>query len=502
MSQNLPHQPTRNWGNERSIPGENIEEAETQEGETQEGETQEGETQEGEEVIFADEEDDDDVIFADEDDNIFARDEENNSEKWKILIVDDEAEIHSVTQLALTGFTFEGKPLKFFCAYSGEEAKAIIRDHPDIALILLDVIMETDEAGLDVVRYIRDDLKNVIVRIILRTGQPGQVLEDVVILNYDINDYKTKTELTTQKLFTALVTAIRSYKALCHLEASRQELAQIAAASSRFVPRQFLQLLNKRSIIDVELGDSVQQEMSVLFADIRDFTPLSEQMTPQENFQFINAFLQCMEPAISENQGFIDKYIGDAIMALFPGAAENAVDAGISMITRLVQHNQNSILKQHPHIQIGIGINTGDLMLGTVGGNSRMEGTVISDAVNVASRVENLTKIYGVSLLITEETYLRLKERDRYAVRRIGRVLVKGKSKLVTVHEVFDADPEPLKQKKLAIKEQFQQALTDFDQAEFEQAKAGFKTCLEQCSDDPVAQVYLRQCETGIDHDN
>ncbi|MEG3972906.1 AAA family ATPase, partial [Microcoleus sp. T2B6] len=170
------------------------------------------------------------------------------------------------------------------------------------------------------------------------------------------------------------------------------ELFLLNQAYERFVPNQFLQFLDKSSIIDVELGDQVQLEMSVLFSDIRDFTTLSETMTPKDNFRFINSYLSRMEPVINENNGFIDKYIGDAIMALFSGEANNAVKAGIAMLHCLVEYNQNRANSGYGPIQIGIGINTGTLMLGTVGGQNRMEGTVISDAVNLASRVESLTK--------------------------------------------------------------------------------------------------------------
>ena len=203
---------------------------------------------------------------------------------WKILIVDDEIEIHNITKLALNDFTFGGKPLTFFSAYSAEEAKELIKQHPDIALVLLDVVMESDEAGLEVVKYIRNVLCNFLVRIILRTGQPGKAPEDVVIIHYDINDYKTKTELTTRKLFTVIVSALRAFRTLTRLEDSRRELTQVAAAAARFVPRQFLHFLHKESISDVKLGDSVQANMTILFANIRSFTSISETLSPQEKF--------------------------------------------------------------------------------------------------------------------------------------------------------------------------------------------------------------------------
>jgi class 3 adenylate cyclase len=232
--------------------------------------------------------------------------------------------------------------------------------------------------------------------------------------------------------------------------------------------------------------------MSVLFSDIRDFTSLSETMTPEENFQFINAYLSRMEPAITENFGFIDKYIGDAIMALFNGSADDAVKAGIAMLEQLNDYNSTRTRPDRAPLQIGIGINTGTLMLGTVGGQNRMDSTVISDAVNLASRVENLTKEYGVSMLITHNTFVQLNE--VYDFRLIDRVKVKGKSRMVTVYEIFAADPPQLRQKKLDTKTMFEQALVLYNINKFVEATKLFSACLQINPGDNVAQIYMKRC--------
>jgi PAS domain S-box-containing protein len=271
-----------------------------------------------------------------------------------------------------------------------------------------------------------------------------------------------------------------------------EELFQLNQAFSRFVPRQFLQLLDKESVVDVQLGDQVQQEMSVLFSDIRDFTALSESMTPEENFQFINAYLSRMEPAIIENQGFIDKYIGDAIMALFSAIADDAVKAGIAMLQRLTEYNQHRVNSGYAPIKIGIGINTGCLMLGTVGGQNRMDSTVISDAVNLASRLEGLTKYYGVSLLISQQTLGRLHNPMEYCIRFIEQVKVKGKSKAVAVFEVFDGDKAEIKEGKLATKTFFEEGLWLYYQHSFREAAQRFEEVLRINPRDMVAQIYLK----------
>src|SRR4051812_38142298 len=151
---------------------------------------------------------------------------------WRVLIVDDDVDVHAVTRLALRNVSFKGRELELFSAYSGQEAYQILRDNADIALVLLDVVMETDDAGLVLARRIREELNNHIVRVVLRTGQPGQAPEQRVIVEYDINDYKAKTELTTQKLFTTVIAALRAYESLMMLERSRIGLGKILAGAT------------------------------------------------------------------------------------------------------------------------------------------------------------------------------------------------------------------------------------------------------------------------------
>jgi CheY-like chemotaxis protein len=156
----------------------------------------------------------------------------NSLEPWHLLVVDDDSEVHNVTRLALGGFQFAGRPLAIHSAYSGREAQQFMAENINVAAILLDVVMENDTAGLDCVRYIRRELKNSFVRIVLRTGQPGQAPEYDVITQYDINDYKEKTELTRQKLFTCVYTSLSCYRDLVALEKNRRGLLRVIEASA------------------------------------------------------------------------------------------------------------------------------------------------------------------------------------------------------------------------------------------------------------------------------
>lgn len=285
-------------------------------------------------------------------------------------------------------------------------------------------------------------------------------------------------------------------------EAERLEftdrLLQLNRANERFVPSQFLRLLDKQSIVDVQLGESVEQTMSILFADIRSFTTMSEHLTLNENFRFINSFLSCMEPAILNNKGFIDKYIGDGIMALFGGAADDAIRAGVAMLHNLAEYNIHRDRSGYQPIEIGIGINTGNLMLGTVGGQFRMDGTVIGDAVNLASRVEGLTKYYGASLLISDRTFFALCQPEKYDLRAIDRVAVKGKSEEVSVFEVFSADPENVRSLKAETKQVFEQAVMLYQVRHWQDAERKFSECWVQNPGDRVAAIYLERCRQAI----
>ncbi|OHD38477.1 MAG: hypothetical protein A2015_08320 [Spirochaetes bacterium GWF1_31_7] len=193
--------------------------------------------------------DSDSIVFAPEDTN----DEAclATQECWKVLIVDDEPEMHTLTKRVLSGFRFLDRRLHFMSAYSGIEAKQIMAGHNDIAVIFLDVVMEEEEAGLKVVKYIRDELKNNFVRIILRTGQPGSAPEEKIIVEYDINDYKEKTELTMRKLFTTLVTALRSYKDIVTIYKYKLGLEKIIKASANIFEIQSLKLFTTGVLIQL-----------------------------------------------------------------------------------------------------------------------------------------------------------------------------------------------------------------------------------------------------------
>jgi signal transduction histidine kinase len=188
-----------------------------------------------------------------------------SSDYWKVLLVDDEEDIHSVTRMSLKGFTYQGKEIQFLHAYSGSEAKQLLSKHKDIALILLDVVMESNQAGLELVEHIRDVLKNHFIQIVLRTGYPGQAPEREVISKYEINDYNTKTELTTFKLYTATLASLRAYDSIMRLEKLRQNLEIIVKKRTAELERKNLML--KAANIKLEEHQKELHEVNTLLED-------------------------------------------------------------------------------------------------------------------------------------------------------------------------------------------------------------------------------------------
>ena len=260
------------------------------------------------------------------------------------------------------------------------------------------------------------------------------------------------------------------------------------------MPREFLTLLGIEDIRKVEVGQQVERKMTVLFADIRDFTSLSESMSPQENFNFLNSYLVQMEPVIAAHGGFIDKYIGDGIMALFPDSPDAALRCALAMLERLDAYNRGRERAGYSPIKIGIGINTGIVILGTVGGASRMDGTVIGDAVNLAARLERLTKDYRVSILISEYTLYCLDEPPLWSIRFLDRTHVRGKHDNQAVYEVFNGDAASLLEAKTATLNEFEHALAHYHSGDLTTARDHLVTCLATAPDDAAAQVYLERC--------
>jgi signal transduction histidine kinase/class 3 adenylate cyclase/CheY-like chemotaxis protein len=396
-----------------------------------------------------------------------------HGKKFKVLIVDDEPVNRQVlvNTLSLYDYTLSE-------ASNGQEALELIENGfiPDI--ILLDIMMP-QMTGYEVCQQIRLRYPAHELPIVMLTAK-NQVEDIVEGFELGANDYLCKP-IQKREMLSRIKT---------HLN-----LAKITLSYNRFVPHEFLKFLEKESIIDVKLGDQVQQEMTILFSDIRSFTTLSEEMSPQETFNFINSYLSRVSPLIREHNGFIDKYIGDAIMALFPESADDAVQAALAMQKEVTLYNECLQQQGYPPISIGIGLHTGNLILGTIGESERMETTVIADAVNLASRLEGLTKYYGAGILVSEHTLSRLSNLQSYSYRLLDRARVKGKNKPVAVYELYQEDLELSHRLKSEIKTKFEQAIVTYNCQDFRGAIKMFEEILAMNPHDKAAMLYIKRCQ-------
>jgi class 3 adenylate cyclase len=287
------------------------------------------------------------------------------------------------------------------------------------------------------------------------------------------------------------------------LQGSFDEISSMSTAYARFVPKEFLELLEKEKITEVELKQNRPLFLTILFADIRSFTSLSEKMEPDENFKFLNSFLSRMGPLIRRHHGFIDKFIGDGIMALFPGEPSDGVASAVDMQREMYTYNRHRKRSGYEAITIGIGVHAENVILGVVGEQERMEGTVIGDAVNLAARLEGLTKRYGSRIIVSDQI-IKAMGTDAPDHRYLGDAEVKGKRETVPVHEVFGADPEEDVRLKRHTKGFFETGVGLFRQGErrrqqgfFSEAYRYFKAVQKAHPADLAAKHYRKACESA-----
>jgi class 3 adenylate cyclase/HAMP domain-containing protein len=324
----------------------------------------------------------------------------------------------------------------------------------------------------------------------------GIVSLDRVVRTFSAQNLEVRTDVRSRDevgslggSFNTMADTIQKYSV---------RLENLLNAYGRFVPKELLRLIGKGDIVDVKLGDQSQRNMTVLFSDIIGFTSLSETMTPKENFDFLNSYLGRMGPEIRAHNGFIDKYIGDAIMALFPETADDALTAAVSMHERLKEYNVHRHSSGYAPIDIGVGVHAGQLMFGTLGTHERMDGSVISDTVNLASRLQSLTRMYGSSVLTTGSTLRTVRDRSRFRFRFIDRVRVRGRKEPILIFEVLDADPVEQRERKLSYRAELARALRFYYGKQFTKAYLMIGELFEKNPEDDVLRIYRRRCETLV----
>ena len=290
---------------------------------------------------------------------------------------------------------------------------------------------------------------------------------------------------------TAIESAMLYEKNIREAREREEAILRIHKVTQKFVPSEFIRSLGREELIDVKLGDQVEKIVTVLFTDIRDFTSLSEKMTPEENFRFVSSFNARLGPIIRANNGFINQYLGDSIMALFPENPEDAVKAAIRMQKAIHELNAERNAEGLPSIKAGIGMHTGPLIMGITGDEFRMDAATISDTVNTAARIESLTKYYRSPLLLSGETLRQITNHGTYNLRHLGKVQLKGKHRLLSIVECIDGYPEEYFEKKMTTLDHFNQSMSYYFNQRFENAIQGFQVVIASDPEDFTATFFM-----------
>ncbi len=405
------------------------------------------------------------------------------SQLASILIVDDDPINLRVLEnhLELAGY-------RVTKASNGNEALEIIRTSPKFDLIILDIMMPK-VTGYQVCHQLRSIYLPSELPIIMLTAK-NQVSDLVRGFDTGANDYLAKP-FSKDELLSRIKT---------HLN-----LHLINQATGKFVPHSFLRSIGRASITEVQWGDQAQKEVTVFFSDIRGYTTLSEKMTPNDNFKFINAYVRRMGPAIQKFDGFVHQYLGDGIMAIFPNLAEKALKSAIEMQRTLRIYNEERSLKGRDPIRVGMGMHTGPLIMGIIGDESRNEAATISDIVNTASRMEGLTKYYGASILLSKNSYDTIENHNDFHFRYLGKVQVKGKTQPIAVYECFDGDAPEIMVRKKDTLDQFNTGLDHYFNKRFPEATVVLQDILRANPEDQVARFFFTKAgyyiSNGIDEE-
>lgn len=338
------------------------------------------------------------------------------------------------------------------------------------------------EKNVDSLIYAAMKVKHRILGAIILAGKDAE--------QYSAAHLKLLVTLALQSS-TAIESAMLYEKNIREVREREEAILRIHEVTKKFVPNEFIRLLGKENLTDVKLGDQAEKNVTVLFTDIRDFTSLSEQMTPGENFRFVSSFNERLGPVIRAHHGFINQYLGDSIMAIFPRHPDDALNAAIGMQKAVHELNVQRQAQGLPIIKAGIGMHTGPLIMGITGDENRLDAATISDTVNTASRIESLTNYYKSPLLLSGETLRQISDHNKYHLRHLGKVQLKGKHKLLSIVECINGYPAEDLEKKVKALQHFSEAMNYYIDQRFENAVQSFQVILSLDPEDLTAIFFM-----------
>lgn len=318
-----------------------------------------------------------------------------------------------------------------------------------------------------------------------------------------VNDTLNQMELVHTGLYLTfgllVVTFAQSFSLSSRFSSAFFAAETYASTFRKFVPAQFLTRIAKDGIHAIKPGNAERAEVTVLFSDIRGFTSIAESMSPDEVFRMLNKYLSYVEPPISANNGFIDKYMGDGIMALFEKtettrSAKFAIDAALQMQVGLEQYNLHRREDGKDPLAMGIGLHIGQVIIGTLGANDRMDSTAIGDAVNLASRIEGMTKMYGTAVLATIDTLNALEDSSIYRTRFVDNVMAKGKNEPIQIWQVIGKSGDDVPAHYFSMLMAYNEGIAFYRERKINQARERFERALTLDAADRVSEIYLERC--------
>lgn len=447
-----------------------------------------------------------------------------------ILLVDDEP-----INLRLLEDLLASAGYSTWSATSGQEALNIVQEFtPD--LVILDVMMPEID-GFEVCDRFRqhEQLKTVPIIFLTALDDEESKLKAMEKMG---DDYITKP--FNSRLLLAKVASLIQLQTIRHQsnqakmnktikETTKRQLSAaweineyLSEKFRLFVPEQFLNRIAPKGIQSIRLGNVTEEELTVLFCDIRDFTAIAESQNPRETFEWLNSFFNKMSGCISVNHGFIDKYLGDAIMAVFDrpeSHGQDAVKAALMMQQNLQEFNQHFYPEKiRSPIAIGIGINTGVGMIGTLGSEYRMDSTVIGDVVNTASRLEGLTKQYGCTMIVSESTLEQIRQQtywipdfsealegslpfpiQGFYTRWIDCITPRGKQNSLNIYELLGTPNTMIFPQKILTLLEFERGINAWKEQDYETALTSFKTVFNHNPNDTIASLYIQRCKEQLE---
>lgn len=378
---------------------------------------------------------------------------------------------------------------------SNEIAQTIIQyTHRTHDTVLLNNA-ENDERFKNDVYIIKNKPKSILcIPILHQTNFLGTIYLENNLISHAFSEER----VSVMKILSSQIAISLENALLYHnLEEALNKQVILTEAYSRFTPKEYISFLGHTSILDVKLGDYRNEKMTVLFADIRSYTTIAEQFTAEENFTFLSAYLEKMTEIVTAHHGMVNQLLGDGILAFFNNA-DDALLASIQMQDVLQNYIVESANREPIHIKVGIGLHSGEVIIGIMGNAQSMDTGIVSDTVNAAARIEGLTKHFGVNILLSETVAEQLQTSLRDHLRFIGKVRVKGKNRYISLHECFEGDELEMKTKKSEYLTAYHQALDLYCTQQFSQASGQFARLAQFNNADAVLHYYEKKSNSFL----